>query len=230
MVDAVLKLEAIKKSYGEGANRLEVLTGAALKVQAGEMVALVGASGSGKTTLLQIAGGLDLPDAGTVHWQNQRIDSLSDTDRTLLRGSTLGFVFQFHHLLPEFTALENVMLPQLLAGQNPEEARARANDLLARLDVQVRAHHLPSQLSGGQQQRVAIARALANRPSVLLADEPTGNLDPNTADDVFALLLELAREEGLAALIATHNHGLARRLHRAVTMEEGCVVPLALSV
>jgi lipoprotein-releasing system ATP-binding protein len=224
MVDAVLKLSGIVKSYGSGETALAVLDGAELAIAPGEVVALVGASGSGKTTLLQITGGLDLPDVGEVSWLGQRIDTLDDATRTRLRSQQLGFVFQFHHLLPEFTALENVMLPQLLAGTGQVDAKLRAESLLERLHVADRGHHLPSQLSGGQQQRVAIARALANRPAMLLADEPTGNLDPHTSDDVFALLLELAREEGLAALIATHNHALAQRLHRVVAMRDGRVV------
>ena len=227
MADAAMKLTAIAKSYGQGDTAVRVLKNTGLQVNAGEVVALVGASGSGKTTLLQIAGGLDLPEAGEVHWGGTRIDTLDDAARTRLRGQTLGFVFQFHHLLPEFTALENIILPQLLAGVSMADATTRAESLLERLSVADRGHHLPSQLSGGQQQRVAIARALANRPKMLLADEPTGNLDPQTAEDVFSLLLELAREEGLAALIATHNHELARRLHRAVAMQDGGVVPLA---
>lgn len=224
MVDAVLKLSAIEKSYGAGETVLPVLQGAALAIAPGEVVALVGASGSGKTTLLQITGGLDVPDAGEVRWFGQRIDSLEDAARTRLRAQKLGFVFQFHHLLPEFTALENVMLPQLLAGVGQVDAKSRAESLLERLGVAARGHHLPSQLSGGQQQRVAIARALTNRPGILLADEPTGNLDPHTADDVFALLLELAREEGLSALIATHNHALAQQLHRVLVVRDGKVV------
>ncbi len=223
MVEAVLRLEGLKKSYLQGENRLQVLHGVSLSLAPGELVALVGASGSGKTTLLQLAGGLDVPDEGAVLWGGHRIDALGDTARSARRNVFLGVVYQFHHLLPEFTALENVMLPQRIGGADEKTAQRRAMELLERLNVADRAHHLPTQLSGGQQQRVAIARALANRPRLVLADEPTGNLDPTTAEEVFGLLLALAREEGLSALIATHNHDLAARLHRRLDVVQGLV-------
>lgn len=221
MAGDVLRLETIRKSYHQGENRLDVLRGVNLTIAPGELVALVGVSGSGKTTLLQLAGGLDVPNEGAVLWNGERIDRLSDAARSAKRNGFLGVVYQFHHLLPEFTALENVMLPQMIGGQGEAVAETRALALLDRLGVVDRAAHLPSQLSGGQQQRVAIARALANKPSLLLADEPTGNLDPATAQEVFALLLELAKEEGLAALVATHNLELAARLHRRVDVKDG---------
>ncbi len=224
MADPVLRLENIRKSYLQGENRLEVLRGVSLSIAPGELVALVGVSGSGKTTMLQLAGGLDVPGEGAVLWSGTRIDQLNDAARSAQRNRFLGVVYQFHHLLPEFTALENVMLPQMIGGQGEDAARKRGMELLDRLGVADRAQHLPSQLSGGQQQRAAIARALANRPKLLLADEPTGNLDPTTAQEVFALLLELAKEEGLAALVATHNLDLAARLHRRVDMKDGLVV------
>ena len=219
-----LSLKAIRRAFKQAdAPPLTVLDGANLTINAGEIVALVGPSGSGKSTLLQIAGLLERPDDGEVLLAGQAASGLGDKGRTLMRRRFLGFVYQYHHLLPEFSAEENVIVPQMVAGVRKGSARARARDLLERMGLASRGHHRPGQLSGGEQQRVAIARALANAPKVLLADEPTGNLDPNTADGVFAEFLRLVREEGLAALIATHNPDLARRMDRVVRLREGTV-------
>jgi len=217
-----LALEGVERAYVQGARRLEVLRGASLAVARGEIVALVAPSGAGKSTLLQIAGLLDAPDAGEV-----RIGGAvarDDAARTALRRTGIGFVYQFHHLLPEFSALENVMLPQFAAGVSRGAATARAALLLAAVGLSERAGHRPSALSGGEQQRVAVARALANRPRLLLADEPTGNLDPETAARVFDVMLAAVRTEGAGALIATHNPDLAARMDRAVRLEAGRVV------
>jgi len=220
-----LVLEGVERRFSQaGAEALEVLRGADLILATGEIVALVGPSGSGKSTLLQIAGLLERPDGGRVALGGRDATGLGDGGRTRMRRRDLGFVYQYHHLLPEFSAEENVVIPQMIAGKSRREARVRARDLLERLGLGPRVSHRPGQLSGGEQQRVAIARALANGPRVLLADEPTGNLDPNTADTVFAEFLRLVREEGLAALIATHNPDLARRMDRVVTLREGRVV------
>ncbi|WP_299439463.1 ABC transporter ATP-binding protein [uncultured Rhodospira sp.] len=221
---SALSLQAIRRAFRQAdAPPLTVLDGADLTINAGEIVALVGPSGSGKSTLLQIAGLLEHPDDGEVLLAGQAASGLGDKGRTLMRRRFLGFVYQYHHLLPEFSAEENVIVPQMVAGVRKGSARARARDLLERMGLAARGHHRPGQLSGGEQQRVAIARALANAPKVLLADEPTGNLDPNTADGVFAEFLRLVREEGLAALIATHNPDLARRMDRVVTLRAGKV-------
>ncbi|MBB4265602.1 ABC transporter ATP-binding protein [Roseospira visakhapatnamensis] len=220
-----LALEAVERRFHQAdAPPLEVLRRATLTLRAGEIVALVGPSGSGKSTLLQIAGLLERPDAGRVLLAGEDAGGLGDGGRTRLRRRDLGFVYQYHHLLPEFSAEENVVIPQMIAGIGRRAARARARDLLERLGLGPRVKHRPGQLSGGEQQRVAIARALANAPRVLLADEPTGNLDPKTADGVFGELLRLVRDEGLAALIATHNPDLARRMDRVVTLRNGAVV------
>jgi len=220
----VLNLAGITRHYTQGEGRaLEVLTQANLRIDAGELVALIGPSGSGKSTLLQVAGLLDTPQAGTITIGGEDASIASDAVRTALRNRYIGFIYQFHHLLPELTALENVMLPQWLAGTNRTDAQARATSLLERLGLGERMTHLPSQLSGGEQQRVAIARALANRPKLILGDEPTGNLDPATSDSVTALLLQVVKEEGAAALIATHNMPLAAKLTRAVTIASGKV-------
>ena len=221
-----LHLSGLVRSFTQGGVVLKVLNGAELIVHAGEMVALVGPSGAGKSTLLQIAGLLEQPDAGRVEIGGQDCTGLSDDRRTALRRAHLGFVYQYHHLLPEFTAQENVILPQMIAGVSKKHARDRAQALLAGVGLAERGNHRPGQLSGGEQQRVAIARALANRPRLLLADEPTGNLDPHTADAVFEKLVGLVREEGLATLIATHNPDLARRMDRIVTLKEGVVKTL----
>ncbi|WP_304615908.1 ABC transporter ATP-binding protein [Paracoccus sp. (in: a-proteobacteria)] len=213
----VLALEGIGKTYGLGGPApVEVLRGLSLSVARGEVVALVAPSGAGKSTLLHIAGLLDTPDAGRILLNGRDMTGLPDRERTLARRRALGFVYQFHHLLPEFSAAENIVLPQLAEGVAAREARARADDLLARVGLSHRADHRPAQLSGGEQQRVAFCRALANRPSLLLADEPTGNLDPETSDRVFDMLMGLVRETGLSALIATHNHALAARMDRVI--------------
>lgn len=219
-----LGLSGVGRVFGTGTAAVEVLRDADLSVAAGEIVALVAPSGAGKSTLLQIAGLLDTPTAGTVRIGGRAMTGLSDAERTAARRDLLGFVYQFHHLLPEFSAEENVAIPQMAAGQGRRAALARAAALLDRVGLSPRRTHRPAELSGGEQQRVAICRALANRPTVLLADEPTGNLDPETADRVFAMLLEIVRETGLAALIATHNHALAARLDRTITLDQGRVV------
>lgn len=218
-----LRLAGVRRGFDQGGRRLEILRGAALAVAPGEVVALVGPSGSGKSTLLHIAGLLERPDGGEVEVAGRSCAGLSDRERTAVRRDRLGFVYQFHHLLPEFSAEENVMLPRMAARRGRREARDRARTLLDRVGLADRRGHRPGQLSGGEQQRVAVVRALANRPQVLLADEPTGNLDPETSDRVFAELLRLAREDGLAALVATHNMDIARRADRAVTLREGRV-------
>jgi lipoprotein-releasing system ATP-binding protein len=219
-----LRLAGVTRTYVQGDRRLEVLRGADLVVNAGEIVALVAPSGAGKSTLLQIAGLLDTPNAGEVFIGGQAAGGLSDLGRTALRRAAIGFVYQFHHLLPEFSAEENVALPQRAAGASASAAAARARDLLDAVGLAARRGHRPSELSGGEQQRVAVARALANRPSLLLADEPTGNLDPATSDRVFAMLLDVVRTEGTGALIATHNPDLAARMDRTVTLDEGRLV------
>lgn len=226
--EAALSLDGIRRAFTQaGGAPLTVLDGADLAVQAGEIVALVGPSGSGKSTLLQIAGLLERPDAGEVRLAGEAASGLGDKGRTMMRRRYLGFVYQYHHLLPEFSAEENVVVPQMVAGVRRPAARDRARDLLARMGLEGRGHHRPGQLSGGEQQRVAIARALANAPRVLLADEPTGNLDPHTAEAVFAEFLRLVRDEGLGALIATHNPDLARRMDRVVTLREGRLIALS---
>jgi len=219
---AALRLTGINRRFRQGEAWLEVLRGAELELAPGAVIALMGPSGSGKSTLLQIAGLLEHPDGGEVYLAGRACGRLSDAERTRLRRESLGFVYQFHHLLPEFSALENVMLPRMLAGHSRSAARGRARELLAALGVERRESHRPARLSGGEQQRVAIARAMANRPAVLLADEPTGNLDEETANAVFAALVATARERAAALLIATHNLDLAdradgiRRLHNGV--------------
>lgn len=217
----VLELTRVTRHYRSGESALEVLTNTSLAIKPGELVALVGPSGSGKSTLLQIAGLLDTPQSGEITIGGEAAHAASDARRTALRNKFIGFIYQFHHLLPELSAEENVIIPQLLAGVSREAARQRAQALLDRLGLAARRSHLPSQLSGGEQQRVAIARALANRPKLILGDEPTGNLDPDTSDSVTRLLIEIVKEEGAAALIATHNMQLAARLTRAVTIRHG---------
>ena len=221
---AALELRAITKVFEQGGETISVLRGASLRVEVGETVALLGPSGAGKSTFLQVAGLLDSPSDGEVVVGGQSAKGLSERERTRLRRDTLGFVYQFHHLLPEFSALENIVLPQLIAGKKRRVAQARAMDLLRSLGVEHRASHRPARLSGGEQQRVAIARALANQPAVLLADEPTGNLDAKTADQVFAQLRGLVAEVGLAAIIATHNEPLAARMDRIVRLVDGVLV------
>jgi lipoprotein-releasing system ATP-binding protein len=225
MNDAPLELRDVRRTYHSAAGDVPVLRGADLILAAGEIVALVAPSGVGKSTLLHLAGLLERPDGGYVIVAGRDAGTLSDADRTVIRRDAIGFVYQFHHLLGEFSALENVVLPQMIAGRPRRVARTRAHALLDAFGLAARADHLPSRLSGGEQQRVAIARALANAPRVLLADEPTGNLDVTTADGVFAELLRVVRGQGVAALIATHNPELAHRMDRIVTLHDGRVVP-----
>lgn len=217
----MLSILNISHFYKQGDNTLNILNGCSLNVNAAEVIALVGNSGAGKTTLLQLVGLLEQPQSGDMQVQGQSTKSLNDEDRTLLRRHTYGFVYQFHHLLPEFSAMENVMLPQLIAGVTSSAAKKRACELLQELGLGHRLEHRPKQLSGGEQQRVAIARALANNPKILLADEPTGNLDPSTASEVFGMLVKLIRDQGIAAIIATHNHTLAKSMDRFVELKDG---------
>jgi lipoprotein-releasing system ATP-binding protein len=224
---ALLELRDVRRGYHQGESRLDVLNGASLSVRAGEMKALVGPSGSGKSTLLNIAGLLEQPDSGTVFIDGIDSARLRSAKRTLLRCQHIGFVFQFHRLLPEFSALENVMIPQMLAGLDKFEASDRAAQLLAMVGLQDRVDYRPGLLSGGEQQRVAIARAVANAPRVLLADEPTGNLDPDTAKDVFGHLAAITRATRTAALVVTHNQQLALNMDSILTIENGHVVELA---
>ncbi len=222
MSDPVLQMTGIEKVYNRGKpGEIAVLRGVDLSLARGELVALVAPSGAGKSTLLHIAGLLDTADAGEVAISGVPMSGLSDRKRTEVRRADVGFVYQFHHLLPEFSALENIVLPQLANGVAKATAEARARELLERVGVAARAAHRPAALSGGEQQRVAFCRALANQPKLLLADEPTGNLDPETAEQVFATLLEMVRTTGLSALIATHNLGLAARLDRVLHLEAG---------
>ncbi|WP_343116789.1 ABC transporter ATP-binding protein [Ostreiculturibacter nitratireducens] len=222
MSETVLALTGITKVYNRGLpSEVNVLRGVDLSVKRGEVVALVAPSGAGKSTLLHIAGLLDTPDGGEVAIAGARMTGLSDRRRTETRRSDVGFIYQFHHLLPEFTALENIVLPQLANGSSRQAAEARARDLLGRVGVAERADHRPAALSGGEQQRVAFCRALANAPKLLLADEPTGNLDPATSDRVFETLMDLVRSTGLSALIATHNLDLAARMDRTVQLDAG---------
>jgi lipoprotein-releasing system ATP-binding protein len=223
-ITPALELRNVARSYAEGKGRLEVFKDLNLVVRAGEIVALVGQSGSGKSSLLHIAGLLEAPTAGEVFIAGQNCSKLDDKARTRIRRIGIGFVYQFHHLLPEFSAMENVMMPQLIAGASRPAAKDRARDLLTRLGLEPRLEHRPSELSGGEQQRVAIARALANRPLLLLADEPTGNLDPETAARVHDELLRLIQDEGLGALVATHNLDLAQGMSRIARLERGMIV------
>lgn len=219
--DLTLELKGINKTFKQGENVLEVLQNVNLKIKPKEVVALIGPSGSGKSTLLQIAGLLEQPTDGEVFVNGELCSGNNDDIRTYLRREYLGFVYQYHNLLPDFDALENVILPQLIAGKKYSEAEEKSRWLLNRLGLSDREYHRPAQLSGGEQQRVAIARALANTPRLLLADEPTGNLDPNTSDNVFLTLLEVVKETGLSALIATHNIELAHKMDREVTLKDG---------
>ena len=221
-----LVMEAVRRSYRTDAGSLDVLTSVDLSLKAGEIVALVAPSGSGKSTLLHLAGLLDRPDGGRVLMDGRDAGTLPDAARTVIRRDRIGFVYQFHHLLAEFTALENIVLPQMIAKVARKRAELRGRDLLAAFGLAHRVGHLPGKLSGGEQQRVAIARALANSPGLLLADEPTGNLDTATADVVFNELLSTVRSQGVAALIATHNPDLAARMDRRVTLRGGRLVPL----
>lgn len=221
-----LMLAGISRGFREGAGRLDILSNANLALHPGELVALVAPSGAGKSTLLHIAGLLERPDEGEIYIDGVPCGSMDDAERTRMRRTRLGFVYQFHHLLPEFTALENLMMPQLIRGLDKAEARARARQLLDYMRLGPRADHRPSELSGGEQQRVAIARAVANAPRILLADEPTGNLDPVTSAYVFDALVALVRASGLAALIATHNLDLASKMDRRITLRDRQVVEI----
>ena len=221
---AALSLEGLRKTFHQGRTELHVLDGANLSVAGGEMVALVGPSGSGKSTLMHIAGLLERPDDGRVAVQGQDVTHAGDGARTRVRRAAIGFVYQHHHLLPEFSARENVVLPQMIAGTARGAARTRAGELLELVGLADRADHRPAELSGGEQQRVAIARALANQPSVLLADEPTGNLDPTTSDRVFDALTAIVREAGVGALVATHNLDLAGRMDRTLRLQDGVLI------
>jgi lipoprotein-releasing system ATP-binding protein len=220
----VLFLHAVERRYRQGEDTLEILKGAELAVWPGQSVALIAPSGAGKSTLLHIAGLLEQPDAGEVFIDEVATSTLPDHERTRMRRADIGFIFQFHHLLGEFSAMENVMLPQMIRGLAKREARVRAEEILAYLGLKDRLTHRPAELSGGEQQRVAIARAVANAPRILLADEPTGNLDPRTAEHVFNALGQLVRASGLAAVIATHNMDLAERMDRRVTLRDGQIV------
>ena len=225
MSSARLALSAVSKTFEQAGRKLEILRGVSFALAKAEMVALVGPSGAGKSTLLHIAGLLEHPDHGEISVGDRSVGRLSDSERTAIRRKTIGFVYQYHHLLPEFTAEENLIVPQMLAGTSRRAARERARALLAAVGLSERMDHRPARLSGGEQQRVAIARAIANDPLVILADEPTGNLDPETADRVFQMLAKLVRESGVAALVATHNLELAARMDRRLQLEDGHVVP-----
>ena len=220
----VLRLERLERAFTQGNRRIDVLKGASASFFPGQAVALLGPSGAGKSTLLHIAGLLERPDGGQVLIDGIDCGQLSDNEQTRMRRMEVGFIYQFHHLLPEFSALENVVLPQLILGLSRDRAEARAKDLLGSLGLEERWDHRPAQLSGGEQQRVAIARAVANEPKVLLADEPTGNLDPHTAERVFEQLLKLVRQSGVAAVVATHNLDLAARMDRTLRLMEGLLV------
>jgi lipoprotein-releasing system ATP-binding protein len=221
-----VSLQAVARRYRQGDATLEILRGVDLVLWPGQSVALIAPSGAGKSTLLHIAGLLEHADSGEIYINGAATAHLSDAERTQIRRSEIGFVYQFHHLLPEFSALENVMLPQMIRGHTRGEAQKRAGELLTYLGLKSRLTHRPAELSGGEQQRVAIARAVANAPRLLLADEPTGNLDPRTADHVFSTLEQLVRASGLAAIVATHNMELAERMDRRVTLKDGLVLEL----
>ena len=221
---AALRLDAVARTYKEGEGQLEVFRNVTLSIAPGELVALVGPSGAGKSSLLHMAGLLEAPSAGEIVIAGAPASSITDAERTRIRRDTIGFVYQAHHLLPEFTALENVVIPQLIAGKRRKDAEAEATRLLTMVGLENRLTHRPAQLSGGEQQRVAIARALANKPRLLLADEPTGNLDPRTAAGVFEALIAIVRAEGLAVLVATHNLTLAAKMDRALILDEGRLI------
>jgi lipoprotein-releasing system ATP-binding protein len=221
-----LWLYQVERRYMQGEQPLEILKGAELALWPGESVALIAPSGAGKSTLLHVAGLLERPDGGEIYVGGAPTAQMDDDQRTALRRTEIGFVYQFHHLLPEFSALENVMMPQMIRGLTNADAKQRANDILDYLGLGKRMSHRPAELSGGEQQRVAIARAVANGPRLLLADEPTGNLDPKTADHVFGALTQIVRASGLAALVATHNMDLAARMDRRVTLRDGLIVEL----
>ena len=222
----LLKVQGLEKTYGRGETALTILHNLDMKLEGGEITALVGPSGSGKSTLLHILGLLDTATAGQIFIADQLVARLNDKARTALRRDHIGFVYQYHHLLPEFTALENVALPQIIAGVKKKQAQEKAAVLLERLGLGKRLTHRPAKLSGGEQQRVALARALINDPTLLLADEPTGNLDPETAEEVFDIMLEQVRQRGIGALIATHNLDLADQMDRVLELKAGRIVPL----
>ena len=224
--DEVIRAEGLGKTYAEGRMQTPVFDGLDLKVNAGETVAIIGASGAGKSTLLHLLGGLDVPTAGEVFVTGQRMSTLSDTARGLLRNQALGFVYQFHHLLPEFTALENVCMPLLIGNTSIAEARQRATALLERVGLAHRLEHKPSELSGGERQRVAIARALVNKPGLVMLDEPTGNLDSHTAQGIQDLMLELSTSMRTAFLVVTHDMNLARQMDRVLHLQDGCLTPI----
>jgi lipoprotein-releasing system ATP-binding protein len=224
--EPLLYLQNIDRRYGQGETTIEILKGAELALWPGQSIALVAPSGAGKSTLLHLAGLLEHPDGGEVYIDQVPTSRLSDAERTRIRRTEIGFVYQFHHLLPEFSAAENVVLPQMICGLGRKEAQRRAVELLSYLGLRKRLTHRPAELSGGEQQRVAIARAVANAPRLLLADEPTGNLDPNTAEHVFDALTQLTRASGLAVIVATHNMDIAGRMDRRVTLRDGLVVEL----
>jgi len=224
MSQAALTLEGVQRTYQQAGAPLQILRDVSFALQPGQSIALIAPSGTGKSTLLHVAGLLEKPDGGEVYVGRTPTSKLADAARTALRRSTIGFVYQFHHLLPEFSALENIVMPQMIAGLGKSEARKRAQELLDYLGLGARADHRPPELSGGEQQRVAIARAVANSPSILLADEPTGNLDPGTAAHVFGALSTLIKATGLAALVATHNMEIAARMDRRVTLVDGTIV------
>ena len=228
-VESILRLEDLKRSFKQGEREIVVLSGASADLRAGQAVALVGPSGAGKSTMLHIAGLLETPDSGRVIVGGQDCATLDDNARTRMRRSEIGFIYQFHQLLPEFSALENVMLPQMIQGASRHAARDRAKALLSTLGLAERLEHRPAQLSGGEQQRTAICRALANKPKLILADEPTGNLDPKTSEVVFRELIGLFKSEGVAALIATHNLELASRMDRVLRLENGLLIEVAPS-
>ena len=219
--DLMLSVKNLKKTYEQGRNKLEVLKDASFSLRKGECVALIGQSGAGKSTLLHCVGLLDQPTSGTILINDQDVSHRNDKDRTLIRRNVIGFVYQFHYLQPEFTALENVMMPLMIAKRPKVEARQEAESILELMGLKDRMDHRPARLSGGKQQRVAIARSLANSPKILLADEPTGNLDEATADKIFGLLMDAVKARGVSALIATHNQQLAARMDRVLTLEKG---------
>jgi lipoprotein-releasing system ATP-binding protein len=227
--DAVIRCSDLGMTYAEGRMRTPVFDGLDLSVERGETVAIVGASGAGKSTLLHLLGGLDMPTTGEVFVAGQRMSALSDAERGRLRNRALGFVYQFHHLLPEFSALENVMLPVLLNGTTAQQAQQRAGELLQAVGLGHRLEHKPGELSGGERQRAAVARALVNRPACVLGDEPTGNLDEKTAQTVFEMMLALNREHGTSLVLVTHDRRLARKLDRVLELHEGNLRPLAAS-
>ncbi len=220
----VLILRGVSQTFKQGRERLDILKGIDLEIFAGEIVALIGPSGAGKSTLLHIAGLLESQSEGEVFLSGQPCKEMSDDDRTKIRLKNIGFVYQYHHLLPEFSALENVMIPQIIAGRSQKNARFRANELLEWMELSERKNHRPARLSGGEQQRVSIARAVATKPNILLADEPTGNLDPITSMNVFNILMKLTRDSGLSALIATHNKDLAAKMDKVVRLENGKLI------